>query len=517
MASFDLSDSSVVVVIGSGAGGGTLANELAQKGIKVVCLEAGPRLSLADIVNDESVMFKKLSWLDRRKGAGQLHPQFPSWSCKTVGGTTLHWEGQCPRLLEHELSAFSTYGEVADAAMINWPVGIRELEPYYEQAEDKMGVTGTNGRPFLPGNNNYKVMEAGARLVGYRDIDTQHMAINSRVRDNRPSCQQIGFCNSGCAIGAKWSTLYTEIPKAEATGNFELRPESMAARIVHNEQGKVTGVDYYDRNGELKHQAARAVCVAANAIETARLLLLSSSPMFPHGLANSSDQVGRNYMTHFTIVVISLMPKPVNFHRGTQMAGVVRDEMKHDRSRGFWGGYSINPVPFPPEFLARHLDYGAWGEELTATLEKYDHLAGLMMMGEDPPQADNRVTLDDADKDQYGLAVPVVHYRDHPNTERMKAHAYQRGKAIHKALGASKSYEIGTLPATHNLGTARMSENSKQGVCNGWGQTHDIENLFVSDGSLFSTSGCANPTLTIVALALRQADYIKQQIVQGRI
>lgn len=512
MVRFDLSDSSVVVVIGSGAGGGTLSNELARKGVKVVCLEAGRRLSLTDIVNDESVMFKRLSWLDRRKGAGQLHPRFPSWTCKTVGGTTLHWEGQCPRLQAHELRARSTYGDVVDASLIDWPVEARELESYYRRAEDKMGVTGTNGRPFLPGNNNFKVMEAGARKMGYRDMDTHHMAINSTVRDNRPSCQQIGFCNSGCAISAKWSTLYTEVPKAEATGLFELRSECMAAKIQHNNQGRVTGVDYYDGNGELRHQKARAVCVAGNAIETPRLLLSSKSAMFPNGLANSSDQVGRNYMTHFTICVISVMPKPVNFHRGTQMAGVVRDEMRHDLSRGFWGGYSINPVPFPPAFLAKHLDFGAWGEGLTTTLEKYDHLAGLMMMGEDPPQASNRITIDPETKDQYGMSVPVVHYRDHPNTQKMKEHALRQGKAIHAALGATKSYEILSLPATHNLGTARMSDNAKQGVCNKWGQTHDIENLFVSDGSLFSSSGCANPTLTIVALAMRQAEYIKSQL-----
>lgn len=512
MTRFELSDASVVVVIGSGAGGGTLSNELAQKGVKVVCLEAGRRLSLADVVNDESIMFKRMSWLDPRKGEGQMHPQFPSWTCKTVGGTTMHWEGQCPRFQEHELKAKSTYGDVSDSSFIDWPVGIQELEPYYHKAEDKMGVTGKNGRPFLPGNNNFKVMEAGAKAVGYNDIDTQHMAINSVVRDGRPSCQQIGFCNSGCAISAKWSTLYTEVPKAEATGNFELRPESMVARIHHDDSGTVTGVDYYDQHGVLHHQKARAICIAGNAIETARLLLNSKSEMFPNGLANSSDQVGRNYMTHFTICVISVMPKPVNFHRGTQMAGVVRDEMGNDESRGFWGGYSINPVPFPPEFLARHLEYGAWGKELTATMEKYDHLAGLMMMGEDPPQANNRVTVDPEVKDQHGMNIPVVRYTDHPNTTKMKSHALRQAKAIHAALGAEKSYEIMTLPATHNLGTARMSEDPTQGVCNQWGQTHDIKNLFVSDGSLFSSSGCANPTLTIVALAMRQAEYIASNL-----
>jgi choline dehydrogenase-like flavoprotein len=173
-------------------------------------------------------------------------------------------------------------------------------EPYYAKAEDKMGVTRTNGIPGLPGNNNFKVMKAGADKLGYKECHTGRMAINSQERDGRNSCQQTGFCFQGCKWGAKWSTLYTEIPKAEKTGNMEVRPESHVAQIEHDASGKVTGVTYFDADGKLQRQKARIVAVAGNSLESPRLLLNSASAMFPDGLANSSGQVGRNYMRHTT-------------------------------------------------------------------------------------------------------------------------------------------------------------------------------------------------------------------------
>src|SRR5690242_12824628 len=238
---FDLKDDSVVVIVGSGAGGGTLANELAQKGIDVVCLEAGPRLGLGDIVNDNDTIFARLSWLAKPIGTGDLNASLPLWACKTVAGTTVHWAGAALRFQEHEFRRRTVSGDIQGANLMDWPLSLADLAPFYDKAENKMGVTGTHGIPRLPGNNNYKVMAAGAKRVGYKEFHTGNMAINSQPRDGRPACHQIGFCMEGCAIGAKWSTLYTEIPKAEATGHFELRPNSMALRINHDANGLVSG------------------------------------------------------------------------------------------------------------------------------------------------------------------------------------------------------------------------------------------------------------------------------------
>jgi choline dehydrogenase-like flavoprotein len=160
---------------------------------------------------------------------------------KSVGGSTVHWAGASLRFEEHEFRAQSAYGNVQRANLLDWPITLAEMEPWYAKAEDKLGVTRTNNIPGLPGNNNFKVMEAGARKVGYKEVHTGRMAINSEPRDGRGACQQIGFCFQGCKTGAKWSTLDSEIPKGEATGKLEVRPNSMAVKIEHDASGKVTG------------------------------------------------------------------------------------------------------------------------------------------------------------------------------------------------------------------------------------------------------------------------------------
>ena len=251
MAKFDLNDSGVVVIVGSGAGGGTLGNELAQKGVKVVILEAGARIELQDFVNDEWESFTQLAWSDMRTTSGSWRvakdfPNLPAWIVKAVGGSTTHWAGASLRFDEHEFKDKTTYGNIPGANLLDWPITLAEMEPWYAKAEDKMGVTRTNGIAGLPGNNNFKVMEAGAKKLGYKSVHTGNMAINSAPRDGRGACQQIGFCFQGCKSGAKWSTLYTEIPKGEATGNLEVRPNSMVIKIEHDASGKVTGVVYAD-------------------------------------------------------------------------------------------------------------------------------------------------------------------------------------------------------------------------------------------------------------------------------
>jgi len=515
---FEKNDDSVIVVIGSGAGGGTLGNELAQKGHKVVCLEAGARLNFAtDFANEEWPMFDKISWLDKRTTSGNWQvakdfPGLPAWICKTVGGTTVHWAGASLRFQEHEFRTRTHYGEINGANLLDWPISLEDLAPYYAKAEDKMGVTRTNGIPGLPGNNNYKVMEAGAKKLGYKHYHSGRMAINSEARDSRTSCRQLGFCFQGCRMGAKWSTLYTEIPKAEKTGNFEIRPQSHVLKIEHDANGKVTGVVYADHEGNHQRQLAKAVCVAGNSIESPRILLNSASTLFPDGLANSSGQVGRNYMRHLTGSVYSIFDKPVHMYRGTTMAGIISDESRHDTSRGFVGGYELETVSLGVPFLAAFLLPGAWGRDFTAFMDAYDHLAGMWIVGEDMPQENNAITLHDTEKDQHGLPAPNVHYDDHVNDLAMRRHAFDAGARVHEAVGATRVMETPPYPSTHNLGTNRMSLLAKDGVVNKWGQSHDISNLFVSDGSQFTTSASENPTLTIVSLAIRQADYISDQL-----
>ncbi|HSF90662.1 MAG TPA: GMC family oxidoreductase N-terminal domain-containing protein, partial [Paracoccaceae bacterium] len=300
-APYELNDSNVVVVIGSGAGGGTLGTELALKGIDTVILEAGGRHEIEEFENDEWGMFSEISWLDKRTTSGNWRVAkdfsgLPAWIVKAVGGSTIHWAGASLRFQDHEFKVATEYGDLPGANLLDWPITLSEMEPFYARAEDKMGVTRTNDIPGLPGNNNFRIMKAGADKVGYSKCHTGRMAINSGDRDGRGSCQQIGFCFQGCKSGAKWSTLYAEIPEGEETGKLEVRPHSQVLKIDHDKTGKVTAVLYADKDGNVQRQKARLVCVAGNSIESPRLLLNSASSMFPDGLANSSGQVGRNYM-----------------------------------------------------------------------------------------------------------------------------------------------------------------------------------------------------------------------------
>lgn len=516
-APYDLNDDGVVVIIGSGAGGGTLGNELAQKGIDVVILEAGARHEYEDFVNDEWESFGQLAWVDKRTTSGDWRvakdfPNLPAWIVKSVGGSTVHWAGASLRFQEHEFKDLSHYGKIEGANLLDWPITLADLEPYYAKAEDKMGVTRTNGIEGLPGNNNFKVLKAGADKLGYKECHTGNMAINSAERDGRMSCQQTGFCFQGCKWGAKWSTLYTEIPKGEATGKLELRPNSMVQKIEHDKSGKVTGVLYVDKDGKQQLQKARIVAVAGNSIESPRVLLNSASGMFPDGMANSSGQVGKNYMRHTTGSVYGIFEKPVHMYRGTTMAGIIRDEARHDPSRGFVGGYEMETLGLGLPFMAAFLDPGGWGRSFTSALDQYSNMAGLWIVGEDMPQEDNRITLHKDEKDKYGLPIANVHFSDHPNDIAMRNHAYQQGQALYEAVGATRAFPTPPYPSTHNLGTNRMSEKARDGVVNKHGQSHDIKNLFVSDGSQFTTGGAENPTLTIVSLAIRQAEYIAKEM-----
>ena len=512
-APFELTDSNVVVIIGTGAGGGVLANELAQQGVSVVALEAGGRYLPADYINDEWESFGQLAWTDPRTTSGDWRVAkdfsgLPAWIVKAVGGATTHWAGASLRFQDHEWKAASTYGEVEGANLLDWPIDGAEMAPWYAKAEERLGVTRTGGREGLPGNNNYLVFEKGAKALGYKEVSTGRMAINTKNEDGRVGCRQTGFCFQGCKWGAKWSSAYVDIPQGEATGNLEVRDHAHVARILHGDDGKVTGVEYFDKDGNLQMQQARVVCVAGNSYESPRLLLNSASSMFPDGLANSSGQVGRNYMRHMTGSVYGIFDKPVSMWRGTTMAGIVQDEARHDPSRGFVGGYELETLSLGLPFMAAFLDPGSWGREFTTALDSYENMAGMWIVGEDMPQESNRVTLSDSVEDKFGLPVVNVNFSDHPNDVAMRKHAYQQGMAIYDAVGATRTMPTPPYPSTHNLGTNRMSEKPADGVVDRWGRTHDIPNLYVSDGSQFTTGAAENPTLTIVALAMRQAEHI---------
>jgi choline dehydrogenase-like flavoprotein len=270
---------------------------------------------------------------------------------------------------------------------------------------------------------------------------------------------------------------------------------------------------YRDPQGIEQRQRARIVCVACNSVETPRLLLLSESAKYPHGLANSSGQVGRNYCRHTGGFVWGVFEQPIHMWRGATLAGIVEDEIKNEPKRGFVGGYHLELAALDlPSLPLSGFPSTMWGRELGFVMDHYRSLAGMYINGEDMARPTNRVTLNAGVKDAFGLPVANIHMDEHVNNNAMRAHAQRQAKAMYEAVGAIRVVNSRQTPATHNMCTARMSRDPAEGVADAHGRTHDIPNLFISDGSAMSSPGSANPTLTIVALALRQADYLAKQM-----
>ena len=283
-------------------------------------------------------------------------------------------------------------------------------------------------------------------------------------------------------------------------------------RIEHDDAGLATGVTYVDGDGLEQFQRARLVCVAGNSIETPRLLLNSASSMFPDGLANSSGQVGRNYMRHLTASVYAIFDQPVRFYRGETMAGHIEDEAPTTRRAASSAATTCSCSrsacrSWPPSSTPAR---GAASSPRSWRATSGWPAAGWLARTCRRRPTASRSTRDEVD--QYGQPVPNVHFDDHPNDLAMREHAWAAGEALYQSVGAVQTIRTPPYPATHNLGTARMSERPEDGVVNAFGQAHDVPNLFVSDGSQFTTGAAANPTLTIVALAIRQAEYIAEQL-----
>jgi choline dehydrogenase-like flavoprotein len=426
------------------------------------------------------------------------HPHTPPW--------------RCPRFQEHEFQARTVYGEIPGATLLDWPITLANLEPYYDRAETNMGVAGTSGMPLHEPNNNAKVLFEGVRRVGYKSYSTGHYGHNSVPYDGRPATIQDGFCFEGNRSRAKWSPLVADLPKGEQTGHLEVRPEAMVLRIEHDDSGRVTGVVYADADGNHQRQRARLVCVAGNAVETPRLLFNSASNLHPDGLANSSGQVGRNYMRHMSDTCWGVFDEPVHFYRGNTMAGIVEDEAYHDPDRGFVGGFSMETIHLGPAFMASFMNPHSWGRKFTTLMDAYENFAGMWLVGEDMPSATNRITL--KPRRHRPVRTPRAERALRRPQERPR-HARPRRRQGPGALPLARRAHHGAhapFPASHNMGTTRMSERPDDGVVDGFGKAHDVPNLFVSDGSVFTTGAAANPTLTIIALAIRQADRIAEQM-----
>jgi len=516
-----------VIVIGSGAGGGVIAKELAESGLQVTVLEVGRRYDAYNDYHTNEIDFEAraanvFSAKDPRRDhyTSDRTNGFSYTRVKGVGGSTLAYHAMNPRLHESDFRVRSEDG-VAD----DWPISYAELEPYYTKVEFELGVSGPDGadaNPFEPPRSKpyptpphgfnlaSQVIKRGAEKLGLHLV-REPLAIPTTDWMGRPACINAGTCRLGCKISSKSSIDVTYIPKAERTRRVSIRTECMAREITVTAEGRARSVIYFDPEGHEQEVLGRVIVVAGNAVETARLLLLSKSRLFADGLANSSGLVGKRFMEHLAVFSTGIFSERVDSWRGVPTGGIIQDFYETNPRNGFARGFAISVENEPQWPLAIAQTVPGWGAEHKARVkERFGHMVGLATVGEQLPDERNQVGLDPLAKDIYGLPVPQIINNHSSNDLAMIGAISSRLHEILEAAGA-RSITVNRCVAgasSHYLGTCRMGTDPGTSVVDPWGRTHDVPNLFVGDGSVFVTGGAANPALTISALATRTADGI---------
>ncbi|HEM7853243.1 GMC family oxidoreductase [Burkholderia multivorans] len=505
------------VIVGTGAGGGTLACKLAEYGYSVVALDAGAWWRpLEEFASDESHQ-RKLFWTDERicDGADPLTLGTNN-SGRAIGGSTVHFAMVSLRFRPEWFRSRSALGYGVD-----WPLDWREMWHYYREVEQALKISGPVRYPWGPPRPRYPyrahelnaaalVLARGAEALGM-DWAPTPLATLSAPRGRAHPCVYRGFCIAGCATNAKQSALVTWIPRAVAAG-AEVRDLAMALRI-EAEGDRVTGV-HYRRDGRTRFQRARNVVVAGYAIESPRLLLLSANGRHPQGLANSSGLVGRYLMAQLNQASWGTMDDEVRWYKGPPSLSLTEHWNYVDEGKDFFGGYCwMSQGPLPIEWARKLASRGLWGDALKREMARYNFQAGLKIVGETLPRADNRVTLAD-ERDAYGLPVARVTYAYDDNDRRMIRHALAQ---MSRALDAAGARDIWHEEddTCHLAGTVRMGDDPATSVVDADCRSWDIPNLWVCDGSVFPTVGGVNPSLTIQAIACRTADRIRTLVARG--
>lgn len=510
-----------VCIVGVGAAGGVLAYELSKAGLEVVGIEAGPFWNpQTDFASDELHSYS-LAWQDTQFSDGNDQIKLGSNNTgRGVGGGTVHFTAVMHRLHESDFCTKSQDGVGED-----WPISYEDLEPYYQKIENDIKVSGPKYLPWGPFHGPYpyperepisansQIFREGCERLGIRS-SVVPLAILSAPFDGRPPCTNRGFCNEGCTPNAKFSTLIQHVPKAISHG-AEILTDSMVTKILVDDAGRATGVEF-NHEGSYYRQKAKVVIVSAFAMQSPRLLLNSFCSQHPHGLANNSGMVGKCIMTHSSHDVFAKFPEEIRLYKGSPVMAFTQDFYETDRSRGFVRGYSLNAHGNRPVGMGKNLalDAEVWGKELRKAMLDYNFFAQITLVGEVLPRLDNQVTLSD-EKDQYGLPRPVLTFNYGDNDNKIIKHGVAKCHEIFEARGGKPAYVV---PDTgHLLGGCRMGDDPQTSVVNSFGQTHDIPNLFVCGASNFVTSGGANPTETILALALRSAAYLISKARKGRL
>ena len=533
------------VVIGAGAAGGVVAKELAVAGLSVVLLERGKWYTANDCRKDDlrnqrtTLLGNAFGpedegnprvWVDAK---GVPHTALASEggyqnNAACVGGGTLSYGAQAWRYMPQDFRMKSTYGAPVGSSLEDWPISYDDLEPFYEKAEYEIGISGDySATPFhgprrralpmppVPPGDEFGILEPAAKRLGLHPFHIP-MARNSVPYNGRGPCMRCRWCcGFACEVDAKNGSQNTVIPVALGTGNCELRTESMVKEILTDDRGRARGVAYFDSNGHLQEQLSDLVVVSGCAAESARLLLNSKSRLFPDGLGNRHDQVGRNLQGHHYTGAIGYFDFETYDDVGPG-ASIAISDYNHGTPGLVGGGMLANEFIRLPIHTIDRLPPNTprWGLKHKQAM-RARHKRSIVIVGptQQIPSADARVTVDPNVKDKWGLPVVRFSGNVHPHTfdigevQANRAEAWlKEAGAIHTSIMAGRPDSVSA--GQHQAGTCRMGIDPKASVVNRNCQLHDVDNVFVIDSSVHVTNGGFNPALTIMAIAYFASDAL---------
>ena len=533
------------VVIGAGAAGGVVAKELAVAGLSVVLLERGKWYTANDCRKDDlrnqrtTLLGNAFGpedegnprvWVDAK---GVPHTALASEggyqnNAACVGGGTLSYGAQAWRYMPQDFRMKSTYGAPVGSSLEDWPISYDDLEPFYEKAEYEIGISGDySATPFhgprrralpmppVPPGDEFGILEPAAKRLGLHPFHIP-MARNSVPYNGRGPCMRCRWCcGFACEVDAKNGSQNTVIPVALGTGNCELRTESMVKEILTDDRGRARGVAYFDSNGHLQEQLSDLVVVSGCAAESARLLLNSKSRLFPDGLGNRHDQVGRNLQGHHYTGAIGYFDFETYDDVGPG-ASIAISDYNHGTPGLVGGGMLANEFIRLPIHTIDRLPPNTprWGLKHKQAMRAW-HKRSIVIVGptQQIPSADARVTVDPNVKYKWGLPVVRFSGNVHPHTfdigevQANRAEAWlKEAGAIHTSIMAGRPDSVSA--GQHQAGTCRMGIDPKASVVNRNCQLHDVDNVFVIDSSVHVTNGGFNPALTIMAIAYFASDAL---------
>lgn len=503
------------MVVGSGAAGGTLAAHLARAGAAVCVVEGGPPRNTRTDFNTHALPFE---FPDRHIPVVKPDkPAFFSERARGLGGKTMTWNAVAWRFSHRDFKGRSIEGAGED-----WPIDYPDLAPYYDRIEREVGVCGNRDGledlpdgiflPPAPMKCSDLIVKRGAAKLGIPVIHVRKSTL-TRPAFGRPACHYCGNCMAGCDVAAKYNSFDAHLRPALRTGKLTLQPDSIVREIVLDAENRVRGVRYLNRETKAEGETlGRVVVVAAACAQSVALLLMSKSRLYPRGLGNSSGELGRNFIPHFTggvqCFLKDLIGKPPVNDEGFLDHAYVPSFM-HPRKRDYARSFGI-------QFNYQNRRATGWTRSVPgvgaaykqAVRERFPAFLTFSPYGEMLPNRESYIDLDESKLDEYGLPMArrVVKWGD--NDRKIFADMTKWSVAILESAGAEILSVSDELRTNHELGGCRMGDDPKRSIVNRFCQSHDVPNLYVCDGSVFPSASEKNPTHTIMALAARTADHI---------